>query len=458
MYVKKFEADTLDEALKSVKKELGPDAIILKTASNKGLKGALRKKVMVTAAISERNYGKKSKVDQILTDDVKEKFYKNPSSEVSRVIESYDNKENQKIEASYVNQYGDLALNKVVRTLKERPDLDSFLSGNENDNKFAHEVSLEPRKEKNVSESEKKEIQPSQSVTWEDSENDLTEEIVRQGERIYSLEKKLQQLKSSGIETRENELKTLCDLRITLKTLQINEKFIQKMLKRAHFELNDEEIKDEDVCYDFSLREMAENIKIQLPRFSTVEEGKGVVVTILLSETCSGQTSVGMKLAAMKTNSVVIKYGGKPKNYPEENVSATFFGITVVEVYSVSELISQIRTQGESGKSIFVDYKNFGKELDETKTMVEGIKRAFPHVETLLCLSGIHSDVYNRKVVAKYKALVNGLVISHFDLCLSYGEVFNIQYEYEIPLVFFGTGPVIPDDLEAASGERLLSR
>ncbi len=43
MYVKKFEAETLDEALRSVKGELGPDAIILKTITNKGLKGAFKK-------------------------------------------------------------------------------------------------------------------------------------------------------------------------------------------------------------------------------------------------------------------------------------------------------------------------------------------------------------------------------------------------------------------------------
>ena len=43
MYVKKFEGESLDEALQSVKRELGPDAIILKTVTNKGLKGAFKK-------------------------------------------------------------------------------------------------------------------------------------------------------------------------------------------------------------------------------------------------------------------------------------------------------------------------------------------------------------------------------------------------------------------------------
>ena len=62
MYVRKFEADSLEEALKSVKRELGPDAIILKTITNKGLKGAFRKnRIEITAAISEKSYTKKGR-------------------------------------------------------------------------------------------------------------------------------------------------------------------------------------------------------------------------------------------------------------------------------------------------------------------------------------------------------------------------------------------------------------
>ena len=51
MFVRKFEADTLEEALKSIKKELGPDAIILKTITNKGIKGAFKSKKITNEKI-----------------------------------------------------------------------------------------------------------------------------------------------------------------------------------------------------------------------------------------------------------------------------------------------------------------------------------------------------------------------------------------------------------------------
>ena len=91
MYVRKFEADSLDEALKSIKKELGPDAIILKTVTNKGFKGAFKKnRVEITAAISEKSYTKKARVDNVLDDETRDRFYQNDSSYISQMIEGHD--------------------------------------------------------------------------------------------------------------------------------------------------------------------------------------------------------------------------------------------------------------------------------------------------------------------------------------------------------------------------------
>ena len=49
-----------------------------------------------------------------------------------------------------------------------------------------------------------------------------------------------------------------------------------------------------------------------------------------------------------------------------------------------------------------------------------------------------------------------GISISMMDLCANFGTVFNLS-EFQIPFVFFGTGKVIPDDLESATSERILS-
>ena len=60
MQVKKFEAPTLQEALDTIKRELGPEAIILQTKQNRRGFGLMSKgSVEVTAAVSERATDKK---------------------------------------------------------------------------------------------------------------------------------------------------------------------------------------------------------------------------------------------------------------------------------------------------------------------------------------------------------------------------------------------------------------
>jgi flagellar biosynthesis GTPase FlhF len=60
MQVKKFEAPTMQEALDTVKRELGPEAIILQTRKNKrGFGLASKSCVEVTAAVSDRALQKK---------------------------------------------------------------------------------------------------------------------------------------------------------------------------------------------------------------------------------------------------------------------------------------------------------------------------------------------------------------------------------------------------------------
>src|SRR5690606_12582632 len=114
MLGKKFEADTLEEALKAVKVELGPDAIILKTITNNGLKGAFKKKrIEITAAISESSYEKKAKVDKVLNNNQKEAFYQKPASSIKESISKYSGSQAQES----VPGYGSIGLNKVVNTL-----------------------------------------------------------------------------------------------------------------------------------------------------------------------------------------------------------------------------------------------------------------------------------------------------------------------------------------------------
>jgi flagellar biosynthesis protein FlhF len=80
MQVKKFEAPTIQEALDTIKRELGPDAIILQTKKHKRGFGLMSKSsIEVTAAVSERSLHKKQYVEKRMPESAREAIKKLPA-------------------------------------------------------------------------------------------------------------------------------------------------------------------------------------------------------------------------------------------------------------------------------------------------------------------------------------------------------------------------------------------
>src|SRR6478609_3049299 len=93
MQVKKFEAPTIQEALENVKRELGPEAIILQTKKNKRGFGLLSKaSVEVTAAVSERSLQKKQSLDRRLPESGRAAMKNMPAERQAQLIDRYTDK------------------------------------------------------------------------------------------------------------------------------------------------------------------------------------------------------------------------------------------------------------------------------------------------------------------------------------------------------------------------------
>ena len=429
MHVMKFEAETMDKALKKIKKELGPDAIILKTTTNDGIKGAFKKsKVEITAAISEKDYIKKAKVDQVLneagdelvSDEDKDKFYNNSSSYISQKIDEYNK----------------IGLNRPVQKMDSdapKPDnksgLDQFLAGDE---KKPVEVKARPV----------------------DSKINLFSEAVltEQREKIDELERKIFELTSSFKRMDKDEPIGVFQLRTTLKSLGISEAFIQEISKKALFELSKDDLQDIDQVIEFALREMLSKIETALPLFSSVEHNESPVVTVLLSEVSCGQTATLYKLGVLKEGALLVR----PKG--EVPFAEDIFNLSVKEASTIPDYVSSARSAVEEGRPVFLDYNSSPKNIDETRNFIDGLRRAFKKVEVLICLSSIQGETYNRRIIERYKSIAEGIIVTKLDLCLDYGSLFNIGREYrELPFKFFTTGEIIPENLEPASAERILS-
>jgi flagellar biosynthesis GTPase FlhF len=505
MFVKKFEADTLEEALKAVKFELGPDAIILKTITNNGLKGAFKKKrIEITAAISEKSYEKKAKVDKVLNNDQKEAFYQKPASSIKETITKYNGQEGQAAGSGY----GSMGLNKVVNTLAKgtagladmtnktssmiKNSLDEFLTDGEEAG-FDDSADDEPVVYKKTQNRGKYSEPPSQaaprvvrpqvqedqvqisrpaprapeattqaataSMVSREAYNELRQEMRTQQHKIELLEQKIMELSQNYQFNQKHlhEAKGVFQLRTTLKTLDVDESHILDLIKKASYELSKEDLENPDVIFEFALKEMAGSINTSIPLFARIDNGEPVI-TVLVSEAASGQSTMGMKIAVLKKDVVVVQYSQDAQNNASTDFAAQVFGIKVEKVQNFSEVVGLCRKASEAGKSVLVDVRLNSKYSDETKKFVETLKRGFQHVEVLCTLSAIHSELYNRKIIARYKDIVDGVIISHVDLCMNFGALFNVHRAHnKLPLKFFGTGAVVPDDIEGATAERLMA-
>jgi flagellar biosynthesis GTPase FlhF len=491
MYVRKFEADSLDEALKSIKQELGPDAIILKTLTNKGLKGAFKKKkIEITAAISEKNYSKKARVDHVLDKPQKDQFYANNSNYISNMIDDYEENVTQNSRSVVSNPgvpqgYGKMGLNKQSNTrlgeqAASNSDLDDFLSDAVGKVKKVTNNIVNSTKVSMDNFLSSEEVQLDGPVSYEEiaSNAQAVEEVatpvetpqhrpqaqqadeavvMEQRQKIDDLERKLYELTKNIERIDKKEPNGIYELRTTLRSLDISEKYIHTLIKKAIFELGKDSLEDSDVVFEFALREMIEVVNTEMPLFSSTDSEEGVV-TVVISETSTGQTSMSYKIGALKPDSLIVKSNFNGQEIESKEFSRKLFGLNVVDSSNVAEIVSECRKATEAGKCAFVDYKNNSDDINETKKFIDGLRRSFGKVEVLISLSAIHSEIYNRKVVSRYKSLANGLVVSNLDLCLNFGALFNIADENnELPFKFYGTGEVVPDDIEAATAERLLA-
>ena len=518
MFVKKFEADTLDEALKAVKQELGPDAIILKTVTNKGLKGAFKKKrIEITAAISERSFDKKAKVDHVMTPDQKTDFYRRNTNDVKQAIDGYSNSPARRPAAPAApageSGYGGMGLNKMVNQISRgteniqeaarktsqvlKSSLDDFLNDDEgfstgheddvfDDSILERAAKRAPsRTPRPTEDSYERPIQrqaerqaapqsaPQQRAAAPQPEapipapmtniskevvNELRQEIRTQQHKIEILEKKMFELSQNAhVNQAQSDAKGLYQLRTTLKALDIDEAVVIDIVRKAAYELSKDELENQDIVFEFALKEMANAIHTAHPLFSTVEADEPVV-TVLLSEAAAGQTCMAMKIAVLKKDVELIQYSGDGASNNGADFAAQVFGLKTHKAQQPAEIIQLCRKAVESGKSALIDLRLANKQLDETKKFVESLRRSFPHVEVLVGLSAIHSEIYNRKILSRYKELADGLIISHVDLCLNFGSLFNVHRAHnKIPLKFFGTGPVVPDDIESATAERIMA-
>lgn len=159
---------------------------------------------------------------------------------------------------------------------------------------------------------------------------ELKHEFRTQQNKIELLEKKLAELTQNYHFNQKlmSEAQGVFQLRTTLKSLGIDEGLIIELIKKASYELTKEDLENPDVVFEFALRDMASSIKCDHPLFAKVDQGRPVM-TVLVSEAASGQSSMSMKAAILKKDVTLIQFSEDAQNSGSTDFAAQVFGIKV---------------------------------------------------------------------------------------------------------------------------------
>ncbi len=414
MQVKKFEAETLDQALKAVKEELGSEAIILKTTTHKGLGGMLKKKIEVTAAISKPNNAKENSGYANLG-------LNRSLQKPTQINESHSKSWDSELD-SFLSSKQTGSSNKNTTQQQEIPVRESFYD--------TDELNLLKKK------------------------NELLEQKVNQSNENYQeLKAKYQELESflSLHTLDEQKQSALGRLRTTLKTLDLDEIIIKKIIDKAQLDFKDDQLQNDDLICDYALSFLEKMIHIR-------EDVKQVPVTVLISEGSCGQSSLACKLAAKSDKKMaIVKLAAK--NLEQFDIAGDFLQIDITTANKVQEALLLIQEKIKTGFSVILDFDTSSFNSDDVQTAINSLVRFYDDIDVQLVISAIHSQLYNRNLIGKYYRWIDGVNVNYLDRCLSVGELLSCHYAYrKIPLCFFGVGANISRDFQSASGDFLIKK
>lgn len=475
MYVRKFQGESIDETIKLIKKELGPEAIILKTETFKGIKSALKKsKVEITAAITEKNLKKKMNVDKVLNDEQKEIAYSTTSNDLLNMIDNYD-QTNENLNSNRFG-YGNISLNKnvqskaedkavpVVNELVNASSLDSFLSeGKEN------EVT-QIRKEIANNDVENKEAnciahaKPNSEVGegYDLFKNEVYSELASiksrlDSETIESLQEKIECLEKSisninfNKSVKNDEVEGVSNI---LLRAGVSEEFINKEILHSFYR----SLKKEDLNKKTFIDHCVEVCKKTVRVNDVVVQENMPKAFIYLSTSGSGQSTLIKKIIKKQGNGELFTLVEKNSNTAQAK-SSEILGINNYCFDDPARLFAAVRKSLSHGCNAHVDLKIKNESVNDILQILDLFKTSIKSSVISLTTSGRFSYRYNQRLLDRFNNYADLFNITYLDECYEIGSIFNLFYDYpNLKASYISTGEVIPDDLMVANANVIIEK
>jgi flagellar biosynthesis protein FlhF len=427
MELKKFEAPTLAEALKVIKRELGPEAVILTTKNKKSTLGLMGKNsVEVTAVVSPDALRKKIDSEARMTAQLKSKLEGRPAA---KVIEAYDILSGRRIRDEL--------------TQSVRPKV----SSSSNSNTLAPPPAYASQG-----------LTQRRYIDIQDDESPAEVATSRTMERT-----KIQQSSTRESQAQTNQATVpglLQKQLVRLLNMGIDADLVRELGDELKVVMLREHLTREDLVHMRFARIIMSRIRVARPLSERLLTPTAPRTIAFLGPTGVGKTTTVAKIAA----ELVLNH-----RLPVCLVTTDTYKIAAIEqlqtyanilkipleVCPTAESLEEL-TQSSKGDEIFlVDTAGYGprdeRKLHELSEILNGVR-----CEKHLCVSATTRDTDLKDSVRRFQMFnPDYLVVTKMDETQIFGNIYNLGARAALPLSFFTMGQRVPEDIEAATRERI---
>lgn len=502
MRVKKFEARSMNDALEMVKRELGPDAIILSARDNRKKFGLVGDgSVEITAAVAEQTLQKKKFAESKMKPDTREKFLSSSARQQRQIVNNFaDNYhaetgaksqsalgaavhaataasrptstrryidiEDENVESEMASERIKDAAQRAWEALREAgPAPRTQSSGGM---EMLRPTPFFQRKTKMPTPQPQAELRQAAPAAPPTSSNEM-KALVQSETEIHSLRNELESLKSVLRDFQKvpqnfaSASHPGSEYGLTYDFSPIFEKLILagltrdlagEILQTAQKELPAIKHKSRGLIDGFAAKMILETTKV-------VTAGPKSRIHVFVGPRGAGKTSALVKMAS---HAVV---SGKSKvallttdNHKVGSVDQMRIFSQILNVpFGVVKKASDWKPLLEQLKGydlILCDFPGLSlKNIEE----ISLLKSLMPSeaCETHLVLSALSKDAELDETCRRFDAVkFNDIIFNHLDEALAHGSIYNIMRKFDRPLHSFGVGPNVPEDFEAATKERVL--
>lgn len=447
MQVKKFEARTMKDALDMVKKQLGPDAIILAVRDNNKSFGLVGEgSIEITAAVSEETLHKKKFAESKMRSQEVEKLQTAPA----------------RIQKDVINKFVENHLNKN-KHINQQITQQRYINIDESNDGQTPQNS-------NTAQSTRPQVQANRQISVEQVAEQISRQPSSQNMEIHNLKNEIETLRKviSQFQSQPTQMKSSypgADYGIQYDLSFMFEKLIKEgitaeiaaqILTEAQETIPPVKLKNRSLIEGWVARYILETTNV------TANENQHKI-HCFIGPAGSGKTTTLVKMAShlvVKENKKVALLTTDTYKVGAADQLRIFSQILNVPfaVIRQNKDWNQLLRYLPNVDCVLVDFTGLGlKTAEEINYVKECLPPASLNPRIHLVMTATTKDADMTDIGRRFSFLgYQDVIFTSLDESVQQGPIYNFMKKFDIPLHSFGIGPRVPEDFEFATKERVV--